>query len=58
MVTRDAKKDNRQKTKHAQSWGQVGWVLKQRHSSNLHLQRVYYIQWQNKVARQFSGKGA
>jgi hypothetical protein len=36
-VTEDARKDNRQTTKHAQSWGQVGWVLWWRHISNLHL---------------------
>jgi hypothetical protein len=26
------RKDNRQKTKHAQSWGQVGWALGWRHT--------------------------
>jgi hypothetical protein len=29
----DAEKVNRQKTKHAQSWGQVGWTLRWRHST-------------------------
>jgi hypothetical protein len=33
-------KTNRQKTKHAQSWGALGW----RHTGPLHLQGVYYIQ--------------
>jgi hypothetical protein len=32
-VTGDAEKDNRQQTKHAQSWGQVGWVLRWRHTT-------------------------
>jgi hypothetical protein len=27
------------------------------HKSPLHLQQVYYIQWQNEVEQQFSGKG-
>jgi uncharacterized membrane protein len=29
----DAENDNRQKTKHAQSWGQVGWALGWRHTT-------------------------
>jgi hypothetical protein len=29
----DAEKDNRQKTKHAQSWGRVGWALGWRHTA-------------------------
>jgi hypothetical protein len=32
----DARKD-RQKTKHAQSWGQIDWALVRRHTSPLHL---------------------
>jgi hypothetical protein len=28
------------------------------HSSPLHLQWVYYIQWQNEVERQFLGEGS
>jgi hypothetical protein len=55
-VTGDAEKDNRQKTKHIQSWRQVSWALGWRHTSLLHLQQVYCIQWQNEVERQFSGR--
>jgi hypothetical protein len=28
------------------------------HNSPLHLQGIYYIQWQNKVEQQFLGEGA
>jgi hypothetical protein len=48
------RKDKRQKTKHAQSWGQVGCALRWRHTTvPLHLQQVYYMQWQNEVEQQF-----
>jgi hypothetical protein len=52
------RKNNRQKTKPAQSWGQVGWALGWRHhNSPLHLQWAYYIQRQTEVKQQFSGEG-
>jgi hypothetical protein len=31
----------------------LGW----RHTTPLHLQKAYYIQWQNEVEQQFSGEG-
>jgi hypothetical protein len=52
-VRGDAEKDNRQKTKHAQSWVQVVWELGWIYTSMIHLQQVYYIQWLNEVEQQF-----